>query len=181
MAENPHELPLRSDKDHSINEVWTVVRRQSESIAEIRQGQTALAQAIQDLRTDLRSIRDYATREKQPVNWIGLGVLALGVLAAGAQYADSRLTPVQARTDQNFAWITKRSEALIADYKDFGIVAENARHAHDSAEVLTERVRELNRETARMEATIDYMQQHLRDVDFGKSRGWLRDTSGSGP
>ena len=125
--------PKIPSNEHNLNDVWTAVRRQGESVAEIRVGQASQSSSLEHIRQELRAIRELATRQPQPTNWTAIATLCLGILIAGGGYASSVIRPVKEDTAQALAWQTARSASLIEDYRDFGKIGQEANVAQRSA------------------------------------------------
>jgi hypothetical protein len=173
MQEHPQGAPAGSTAtvEHNLNEVWTVVRRQSESIAEIRQGQTSHGTALQDIRQELRAIREIATRQPQPTNWTAIATLCLGILIAGGGYASSVIHPVKEDVSQAIKWQTARSESLIADYRDFGVIGYEAKDAHQLAKGNGELLDNLREQIAYQRGLLEATRQQVQNVDIHRTRG----------
>lgn len=160
--------------DHNINEVWTAVRRQGESIAEIRQGLTAIADGLSDFKGELRSIRDIATRPQTPTNWLGVASLCVAILIAGGSYATSAISPVKQEAQEAKKWITARSEAMIDESRIFGQVVERSQHNDQMTLLNDQRLDEASERIARIEGLVESQSDWLKEVDRSGSRRWNR-------
>jgi hypothetical protein len=154
--------------EHNLNDVWTAVRRQGEAVAEVRQALSSVADSFQDLKQELRNIRDIATRPAQPVNWVAIASLCVAILIAGGSYTGSAIKPIKDSSDEAKAWITARSEALVEDYTLFGKVIEQSEQTNDNqintASTLSEARERIARLEGQMEATRDEMFRHHNAV-----------------
>lgn len=174
MTERENNSSISQQIDHSLNDVWTAVRRQGESIAEIRQGLNGIADALSDFKAEIHSIRDIATRPRQPVNWVAIASLCVAILIAAGSYASSVIKPVKQDADDALLWTRERSKTLIGDYKEFGRVIERSEHNQDMAILNEERLDNFGERIAHLEGTVDGHHQWLKEVDSNGSRAWNR-------
>jgi hypothetical protein len=153
--EQDDKLQKSNSIEHNLNDVWTVLRRQGESIAKIDQGQNSIVSSLADFRAELRAIRDIATRPAQPVNWIGVAALCVSILIAGGSYATSVISPVKENAERALDWQETRSRALIGDYNTFGAVIQKAEHTYNKAEENTELLAQARERIARLEGHME--------------------------
>lgn len=132
-SESSTRREARSATTHDLGDVWQEVRKHGETVARLHIENRSLADALTDIRdevrSELREIRTIISRPQQPVNWVGIGSLAIAVLIAGGTYANSVLAPVNQKTEQNWNWIRTRTEAMVAESKSYGITETNAAFA----------------------------------------------------
>ena len=163
---------IREHIEHSLNDVWTAVRKQGESVAEFRQGLSAISEGMADLRNELRAIRDFATRPSAPVNWVGVASLCVAILVFGGSYAQTVMSPVKETTKENASWITSRSNALREDYQAVGelkhVAVEALRIAENNALTLASARENISYQKGLLEAT----REQLSEIDVRGSRSW---------
>ena len=172
MADHPSSERLsNSSIDHNINEVWTAVRRQGESVAEIRQGLASIVDTLADFRTELRNIRDITTRPSQPTNWLGVASLCVAILIAGGSYATSVISPVKEDSKAAIAWQVDRSKSLIEDYRVFGAIGELVDSNNESIVRLDAHAKESDVQLARLSGIIEMMREQLTIVGTNRRGG----------
>lgn len=140
---------------HDLGDVWQEIRKHGETVARLHIENRSLADSLADIRNEVRSelreIRTIISRPQQPINWIGIGSLAVAILIAGGTYANSVLAPVNQKTDQNWHWIQNRSEKMLEESKQSGITAREATFAVEHILEADQRLEDLKQRVARLE------------------------------
>lgn len=164
----------RSDTDHDLGDIWTEVRRHGETVAKLHIENQSLADALSDIRqevrSELREIRTIISRPQQPTNWVGIGSLCVAILIAGGTYANSVMQPVNDKANQNLSWIQARSQALVEDYRRFG---ELEAHTQTATATLLDHQKQMNsmiEKVGKNSASIQMQDTWLRSMDHYGTR-----------